>query len=45
MTWSMKPIVWLAVTGPMTMSVIAQRVATSMAVNWYTLPTPFRLPM
>ena len=45
MTWSMKRIVWPAVAGPMTISMIAQRVATSMAVSWYTLPTPLRLPM
>ena len=31
--------------GPSTISMIAQRVAVSIAVSWYTLPTPLRLPM
>ncbi len=33
-----------AVTGPRTMATTAHRVKTSMAVSWYTLPTPFSLP-
>jgi len=34
MTWSMNRIVWLALSGPSTISVIAQRVATSIAASW-----------
>jgi hypothetical protein len=30
---------------PSTMEVTAKRVKTSMAVSWYTLPTPLSLPM
>ena len=40
----MKRAVWAPVAGPRTMATQAQRVNTSMAVSWYTLPTPFRLP-
>src|SRR5579875_938345 len=36
---------WAAVTGPSTIITNAQRVKTSMAVSWYTLPTPLSLPM
>jgi hypothetical protein len=38
-------VLWTPVTGPKTIMTIAQRVKTSMAVSWYTLPTPFRFPM
>ena len=44
-TWSMKRMVWVRCTGPSTMATMAQRVKTSMAVSWYTLPTPLSLPM
>ncbi len=44
-TWAVKRQVCSAVTGPRTMRTIAQRVAVSTAVSWYTLPTPFSLPM
>ncbi len=35
----------MPLTGPSTMATTAQRVKTSMAVSWYTLPTPLSLPM
>ena len=41
----MKRMEWVWSTGPITIMTTAHRVKTSMALSWYTLPTPFSFPM